>query len=310
MSKNELRSSGKHRRCVLRMAQVNCGSLSEHLYARLAFLQWHRYTGNKEGSRRICACRMESFMIRFIITALFVILFLILSIPLLIAEWIIGKFNPPLKDRSSLAIVNWAFRMVLRLSGVSVTYIGEDRIPKDTPVLYVGNHRSYFDIVMTYVRVPRTTGYISKVEFLKIPLLSNWMKNLHCLFLDRSDLKAGMKTILAAIEEIKNGVSICIFPEGTRNRTDAPLLEFHAGSLKIAEKAQCPIVPMTIANAEQIFEAHSPCIRKTKVIIEYGEPIETKNLDRTQQKALTSQVVARISETYEKNMKLLSGENK
>ena len=228
-------------------------------------------------------------MIRFIITALFVILFLILSIPLLIAEWIIGKFNPPLKDRSSLAIVNWAFRMVLRLSGVSVTYIGEDRIPKDTPVLYVGNHRSYFDIVMTYVRVPRTTGYISKVEFLKIPLLSNWMKNLHCLFLDRSDLKAGMKTILAAIEEIKNGVS---------------------GSLKIAEKAQCPIVPMTIANAEQIFEAHSPCIRKTKVIIEYGEPIETKNLDRTQQKALTSQVVARISETYEKNMKLLSGENK
>ena len=73
----------------------------EHLYARLAFLQRHRYTGNKEGSRRICACGMESFMIRFIITALFVILFLILSIPLLIAEWIIGKFNPPLKDRSS-----------------------------------------------------------------------------------------------------------------------------------------------------------------------------------------------------------------
>ena len=84
MSKNELRSSGKHRRCVLRMARVNCGFLAEHLYARLAFLQRHRYTGNKEGSRRICACRMESFMIRFIITALFVILFLILSIPLLI----------------------------------------------------------------------------------------------------------------------------------------------------------------------------------------------------------------------------------
>lgn len=247
-------------------------------------------------------------MIRFIITALFVILFLILSIPLLITEWIIGKFNPPLKDRSSLAIVNWAFRMVLRLSGVSVTYIGEDRIPKDTPVLYVGNHRSYFDIVMTYVRVPRTTGYISKVEFLKIPLLSNWMKNLHCLFLDRSDLKAGMKTILAAIEEIKNGVSICIFPEEPQSH-DAPLLEFPCRQLKNAEKAQCRS-SVTIANAEQIFEAHSPCIRKTKVIIEYGEPIETKNLDRTQQKALTSQVVARISETYEKNMKLLSGENK
>ena len=249
-------------------------------------------------------------MIRFILVILTAFLYLILSIPVLLVLLLIRKKKPEVCDKVSRALIRWIFRVILFFSGTKVTVKGQENIPKDRAVLYIGNHRSYFDIVMTYVRVPRTTGYISKVEFLKIPLLSNWMKNLHCLFLDRSDLKAGMKTILAAIEEIKNGVSICIFPEGTRNRTDAPLLEFHAGSLKIAEKAQCPIVPMTIANAEQIFEAHSPCIRKAKVIIEYGEPIETKNLDRTQQKALTSQVVARISETYEKNMKLLSGENR
>ena len=224
-------------------------------------------------------------MIRFIITALFVILFLILSIPLLIAEWIIGKFNPPLKDRSSLAIVNWAFRMVLRLSGVSVTYIGEDRIPKDTPVLYVGNHRSYFDIVMTYVRVPRTTGYISKVEFLKIPLLSNWMKNLHCLFLDRSDLKAGMKTILAAIEEIKNGVSICIFPEGTRGDSDE-MAPFKEGSLKIAEKAGCPIIPMAITHTRDIIKDHIPFVKPTHVTIQYGTPVYPNELPKEEKRAL------------------------
>lgn len=93
-------------------------------------------------------------MIRFISVALFVVIFLILSIPLLIAEWIIGKFNMDIKNRSSLAIVNWAFRWCLRLSGVKITYIGEERIPKDQAVLYIGNHRSYFDILMTYVRVP------------------------------------------------------------------------------------------------------------------------------------------------------------
>ena len=278
--------------------------LAEHLYARLAFLQRHRYTENKEGSRRICACRMESFMIRCIITALFVILFLILSIPLLIAEWIIGKFNPPLKDRSSLAIVNWAFRMVLRLSGVSVTYIGEDRIPKDTPVLYVGNHRSYFDIVMTYVRVPRTTGYISKVEFLKIPLLSNWMKNLHCLFLDRSDLKAGMKTILAAIEEIKNGVSICIFPEGTRNRSDT-MMPFKEGSMKMAEKTGCPIIPMAITNSAEIFENHIPFIRRCHVILEYGTPIMLDELTREEKKRLGAYTQQKIQEMLDKNKALL-----
>lgn len=280
--------------------------LAEHLYARLAFLQRHRYTENKEGSRRICACRMESFMIRFIITALFVILFLILSIPLLIAEWIIGKFNPPLKDRSSLAIVNWAFRMVLRLSGVSVTYIGEDRIPKDTPVLYVGNHRSYFDIVMTYVRVPRTTGYISKVEFLKIPLLSNWMKNLHCLFLDRSDLKAGMKTILAAIEEIKNGVSICIFPEGTRNSgEELSMLPFRDGALKIAEKTGCAIIPISMNNTADIFEAHFPRVKKVHVVIEYGKPIYPKELDKETRKHLGIYCHDLIQDTIKKNASLV-----
>ena len=248
-------------------------------------------------------------MIRFICIAVFLILYLILSIPVFLVEWIICKFNRRAKDISSLRIVQWGFKVILKMTGVTTTVIGEENVP-DEPVLFIGNHRSYFDILLTYSRCRRLTGYVAKKEMEKIPLLSTWMKNLYCLFLDRDNMREGLKTILQAIDYVKNGISICIFPEGTRNRTDAPLLEFHAGSLKIAEKAQCPIVPMTIVNAEQIFEAHSPCIRKTKVIIEYGEPIETKNLDRTQQKALTSQVVARISETYEKNMKLLSGENK
>ena len=114
-------------------------------------------------------------MIRFITVCIFVVLFLILSIPLLIAEWIIGKFNPEVKSKSSLAIVNWAFRMVIRIAGVKVIARGEENIPTDTAVLYVGNHRSFFDIVLTYVRVPRPTGYISKLEMKKFPLLSNWM---------------------------------------------------------------------------------------------------------------------------------------
>ena len=134
-------------------------------------------------------------MIRFIFVVLFVVLFLILSTPLMLVEWIIGKFNPGLKDRSSLAIVNWAFRWVIRLSGTKVIAIGEENIPTDTAVLYVGNHRSFFDVVLTYDRVPRPTGYIAKKEMLKWPLLNIWMKNLHCLFLDRQDIKAGLKTI-------------------------------------------------------------------------------------------------------------------
>lgn len=244
-------------------------------------------------------------MIRFICVAVFVILFLILSIPLLIAEWIIGKFNMEWKNKSSLAIVNWAFRVCLKLAGTQVTYLGEERIPLDTPVLYVGNHRSYFDILMTYIRVPRPTGYIAKKEMLRYPLLVNWMKNLHCLFLDRDDLKQGMKTILTAIDEMKSGISICIFPEGTRNRVPDTFLPFHAGSLKIAEKAKCPIVPMAIVNAGDIFEDHLPKVKKVKVIIEYGEPIYTDKLNREEKKNLNDRVVEEIKRMYFKNKELL-----
>lgn len=245
-------------------------------------------------------------MIRFLIVALFVVLFLILSIPLLIAEWIIGRFNPALKDKSSLAIVNWAFRQVLRLAGTRVIVLGEENVPKDTAVLYVGNHRSYFDIVMTYVRVPRPTGYIAKKEMLKWPLLTNWMRNLHCLFLDRDDIKQGLKTILAGVEKVKNGISICIFPEGTRNKVPDTFLPFHEGSFKIAEKGNVPVVPMSIVNSAAIFEDHMPKIKPATVIIEYCKPIYINELDKETRKKLGSYVSGIISERYFINKKAFS----
>lgn len=237
-------------------------------------------------------------MFRFIIVASFVILFLIFSIPLMIAEWIIGKFNQSLKDRSSLAIVNWAFRWIIRLAGTKVIALGEENIPKDSAVLYVGNHRSYFDIVLTYVRVPRPTGYVAKLEMAKWPLLSTWMRNLHCLFLNRNNIKEGLKTILSGVEKVKSGISICIFPEGTRNKIPDTFLPFREGSFKIAEKGGVPIIPMTIVNSAAIFEDHFPKIKKATVIIEYGKPIYTKGLDQETRKNLGSYISNIISDTY------------
>ena len=147
-------------------------------------------------------------MIRFIIVVLFLVGFLILGIPVLLVEWVIGKFNREWKDYSCLRIVQNAFKLILKISGVKVTVIGEENVPKDQAVLYVGNHRSYFDILLTYSRCPRLTGYIAKEQMLRYPLLRDWMKALYCLFLNRDDIKAGLKTILQGIEYIKKGISI------------------------------------------------------------------------------------------------------
>ncbi len=246
-------------------------------------------------------------MIRSLLIVILIVAFLILSIPILIVEWIIGKFNPYARDISSLRIVQFMFKLILFVAGTKVTVIGEDRIPKDTPVLYVGNHRSYFDVVLTYARCPGLTGYVAKDGMKKIPLLSSWMKRLHCLFLNRSDIKEGLKTILKGIDQMKNGVSMCIFPEGTRNEAsdDTLLLPFKEGSLKMAEKTGYPIIPMSINNTRNIFEAHRPFIRSAHVVLEYGKPIYPKDLPKEQKKFLGAYCQEIIQNTISKNQSLV-----
>lgn len=99
-------------------------------------------------------------MIRFICVSVFLILFLILSIPIFLIEWLIGKFDRQKRDYSSLRIVQWGFKVILKITGVEATVIGEENIP-DEPVLFVGNHRSFFDILLTYSRCRRLTGYVA-----------------------------------------------------------------------------------------------------------------------------------------------------
>lgn len=244
-------------------------------------------------------------MIRFICIVIFLVLYLVLGIPVLLVEALIGKCNRKAKDYSCLRMVQWAFKVILKIAGVSVTVIGEENIP-DKPVLYIGNHRSYFDILLTYSRCQRLTGYVAKKEMLRYPLLRDWMNSLYCLFLDRSTPKEGLKTILQAIEYVKQGISICIFPEGTRNNgEELSMLPFKDGALKIAEKTGCPIIPISMNNTHAIFEAQMPRIRKTHVVIEYGAPIYPNELDKETRKHLGTYCRNIILETIERNQKLV-----
>ena len=178
-------------------------------------------------------------MIRFLLIALLLFLYLLLGIPVLLVEKLVAKINPHARDISCLRMVQWAFKLMLWITGADISYIGRENVPKDRAVLYVGNHNSYFDILLTYSQCPGLTGYVAKSEMLRFPLLRDWMKRLYCVFLDRSDLRAGMQMILTCIDYIKNGISICIFPEGTRSK-DGQMQPFHEGSLKMACQDRLP----------------------------------------------------------------------
>ena len=237
-------------------------------------------------------------MIRLILVAMFLFLFLVLTIPIMLVEWIIGKYNPTAKDRSSKAIVDWGFRCVIFIAGTKVIVHGKENIPTDTAALYVGNHRSYFDVVLTSNCFRNTTGYVAKAEMRRYPLLNVWMKNMHCLFLNRDNIKEGMKTILEGIEDVKRGNSLVIFPEGTRNKTPDTFLPFHEGSFKIAEKGGVPVVPMTIVNSAGVFEDHLPKVKKATVVIDFGKPIILSDLDKATRKNLGGYVSGLISDRY------------
>lgn len=244
-------------------------------------------------------------MFRFICAALFLAFYLICFLPVLGLFWILRKFFPSAIDMASLRFVQWGFNCMLWMTGVEVTVIGEENIP-DEAVLFIGNHRSYFDILLTYVRCKRLTGFVAKKEMEKFPILNIWMKRLYCLFLDRDDIRAGLKTILTAVDYVKQGISICIFPEGTRNNgEELSMLPFHEGSFKIATKTGCPIIPISLNNTASMFENQAPRIKKTHVIIEYGKPIYPDELDKDTQKHLGEYCQNIIQETINRNAKLV-----
>ena len=246
-------------------------------------------------------------MIRFIIAMVIVVLFLVLFIPVLLIEWIVGKISPRARSISSLRIIQTVFRLILLVAGTKVTVKGAENVPQDKAVLYIANHRSYFDILITYCRCPGLTGYIAKKEMLRYPLLRDWMRCLHCLFLDRSDIRQGMETIKTAIQKIKEGISIFIFPEGTRNTNESELdmLPFHEGSFKVATRTGCPIIPVSLNNTQEIFEAHFPKLRPTHVILEYGTPIYPEQLSRDELRHLGASVQQLIHDTLERNQALI-----
>ena len=238
-------------------------------------------------------------MIRFIIVCFYIFIVGFISIPQYIYVNIVGIFNPRKKIEISQRCVRRYFKIQLATCRVKVVATGMENVPTDEAVLFISNHRSFFDIVALYATLPVTAGFISKKEIKKIPSLGIWMKYLQCLFLDREDKRASMQTIIQAIENIKNGQSMFIMPEGTRNKTP-DLLPFKKGSFKIAEKANVKIVPVGIVNSDDVFEKQFPRIKSGTIYVHYGKPIDLPNMDKEQKKEINVIAQDRVQEILDK----------
>lgn len=240
-----------------------------------------------------------SSMIRTIIIVIYIALFLILFLPVLGLLFIAKKLNILNAGKLMQSILRIVCKGIVFLVGMDLNVIGKDNVPKDTPVLFVGNHLSYFDIIATLSQNTGRFAYIAKLELGKIPSLKQWMLGFDCIFLDRDDIKAGLQAILNAVDNVNHGISMFIYPEGTRYH-DGIVHEFKAGSFKIASKAKCPIVPVTIKGSDDLFEKHVPNCHPAKVTLNYGKPIYPKDIPEEYKKKVGEYVHKIISETYSK----------
>lgn len=222
-------------------------------------------------------------------------LFLIVTLPLDLILYILGKFNPEMQISICHKIARAVFRVVLAMAGADLSVDGLENIP-DEAVLFVGNHQSYFDIVATYVYIKRGVGYVAKKEMNKVPILNLWMKGINCLFLDRENIKEGLKTILQGVELLKSGYNMFIFPEGTRHQ-GPEMLPFKEGSTKMAERAKVPIIPVAISGTADLFENnHALKVTPAKVHISFGKPVIISELPKEDKKFLGAYVQNQIRE--------------
>ncbi len=234
---------------------------------------------------------------------IFVVFYFIAMIPVEIIGFVIGLFSKKARDAYMKVMMRIVFFTLNMCAGAKVKYIGYERIPQDVPVLYVANHESFFDVLLTLTHLPGTICFIAKKQFRKIPVFAHALLLFNTLFIDRDDIKQGLQTILKAIENVKSGMSVFIFPEGTRSR-DGKMNEFKEGSMKIAVKSGCPIVPIAVSNSANVFENHFPKLKPVPVAVEFLDPVIPQDYDKTQQKHLGKLCKERIEEARDRNLEL------
>lgn len=182
----------------------------------------------------------------------------------------------------------WAMKHIKR-SGAKVKVYGLENIPNDKPVLFVSNHQGNFDIALFMSYIDKPKGYVAKVETEKVPLLRTWMRYIHCVFMDRNNMKQSARAIVEGIQNLRNGRSMVIFPEGTRSKCDK-MADLKAGSFKLATKSKVPIIPVTINGSYKLMEANNNMIKPAEVEMYIHPMIETMNLTKEDEKDLHNKV--------------------
>lgn len=184
-------------------------------------------------------------------------------------------------------VPSWA-KYVANSIGAKITVKGAENIPKDQAVVFIANHQGYADIVAILGYICKPAAFMAKAEIKKVGFIAGWMELMQCTFLVRDNPRQSIQAMHEAIESVKKGYSLVIFPEGTRSH-GGPIGEFKSGSFKLAYNSKAPIIPITIDGTWRLFEEHNR-IRPGNVTLTIHPPISTKDLTRDEKHLIPNQV--------------------
>jgi 1-acyl-sn-glycerol-3-phosphate acyltransferase len=190
---------------------------------------------------------------------------------------------------SAMKIARFWARSIIKAIGARMHITGLEHVQADETVLFVSNHQSDFDILVFLAYAPMPVGFVAKIEMLKVPLLRTWIDLIGSVFINRSDIRQSAKMILLAIEKLRGGHSMVIFPEGTRSKSNY-MLPFKPGSFKLATKPGVPVVPVTISGSYMVLEGNNYLIAPADVYVTFHPAVPTQGLAQDALNALPKQV--------------------
>lgn len=145
--------------------------------------------------------------------------------------------------------------------------------------IYICNHNSYLDAIAVVLAIPGSFKPLGKIEMVKVPIFGLIYRKVVVL-IDRASKESRAKSVEELKQDLANGQSILIFPEGTMNRGDKPLTDFYDGAFRLAIEMQTPIVSMVIINARKLFPRADPLAAKPGIITcIFDQPVEVRGLE-------------------------------
>src|ERR1700723_1006523 len=205
-------------------------------------------------------------MIRTVIVLLYFSLAMLTLLPLLVLWTLItGDAN------FMYNVFQDGLRIGLRLAGIHVHVEGLENIPPGV-CIFASNHASNLDPVALTPNIPRRISLLAKKEVFKIPVLSKAIRMAKIVPVDRGDSEAAAESVDLAIKYLKEGLSFCVYPEGTRSR-DGRLLPFKKGTFLMAIRAAAWVVPVSLAGTQRLMRKGDWTIHPGEVVVRYGPPI-------------------------------------